>query len=78
MKENKNTQSVTDLGQRQALKEQLGQWKKEKEEAKIKEKEDQKKREEQAKTMLRAKMDEERKWKKEQVEDFKFRKEMER
>lgn len=40
--------------------------------------EDKKRREEQAKALLRAKLDEERKWKREQVEDFKFRKEMER
>lgn len=60
------------------MKEQLGQWKKEKEETKLRELEDKKRREEQAKALLRGKVEEERKWKREQVEDFKFRREMER
>jgi len=60
------------------LKDQLGQWRKEKEETKLRDLEDKKRREEQAKVLLRGKLEEERKWKREQVEDFKFRREMER
>ena len=65
MNKNDGTQSMTDIGQRQALKNQLDQWKRDKEELKTKEKDDKKRKEEMAKHMLRSKIDEDRKWKKE-------------
>ncbi len=65
LKENIDSKNTDDLAERKALKEQLDKWKKEKEEAKFKEKEERKQREIQAQVMLRHKLEEEKRAKKE-------------
>ena len=77
MQSKENLQSAN-VGDREALKQQLDKWKRDKEEQKLKEKEEKKRRELERQMINRNKVDEETRIKREQLEEYKYRRELEK